>query len=145
MPDLRMPELNAITIAARIAREPELRHTADNMAVCSFTCVYSKYKGMVDGKRKERLVWMRWTAFGKQAEFVHEKFKRGDAVILQGQLDQDDYEDKAGNSQQRTKFLLDRIHNLAWPEKDKADVPVEPKPKPIAKPVADYDDGEIPF
>jgi single-strand DNA-binding protein len=37
MSDLRMPDLNQVTIAGRLTRDPELRHTPSGAAVCEIT------------------------------------------------------------------------------------------------------------
>jgi len=92
-------DYNRTIIVGNLTRDPELRYTAGNKAVCNFTIASNrKYKG------KEEATFLDIIAWGKTAETIAEYMKKGSKILLEGSLIQDSWETKKG--EKRTKIKL---------------------------------------
>lgn len=88
--------INKIILQGRLVADPELRFVGDNIAVCEFTVAWSeKYK------ESERKLFMRCKAWRGTAEFISKYFKKGQQVIIEGNMQTDEWE-KDGEKKSRT-------------------------------------------
>ena len=85
--------LNKIILMGRLVRDPELKTTNSNIAVCKFTVAVNRpYQ-----KDKERQAdFINVTAWRGTAEFVNKYFNKGSIIIVEGKLQNNDYTDKDG-------------------------------------------------
>jgi single-strand DNA-binding protein len=94
-----MPK-NLSVFIGRITKDIELRHTPSGTAVTDFTLA-------VDagwGQRKHTL-WVNVTAWDKEAERLAEYAKKGSALDITAEYEQDNYE-KDGEKKTQHKFIL---------------------------------------
>lgn len=84
---------NLVVFAGRLARDPEVRSTTTGQVVCSFA-VASERKYFTQGETKKDVVFLDVDMWGKRGEAVAKYFKKGDAIFLQGRLNQQKWEDK---------------------------------------------------
>ncbi len=162
MSDLRLPDLNKVIIAGRVAFDPELRYISSGRAVCRIRIANTRYYRTKDGERREETCWVDAKCWDKQAEFVGERIKKGRPVLIEGRLKSDEWEDKT-TGQKRTKIEISaqRIVPLDWeegggpgsggpgggraydgPSRADASPSSPPPPRPIEEPVPEDD---IPF
>ncbi len=142
MSDLRMPDLNSVTIAGRMARDPELRYTQNGKpwATCAL-CNTRYYKG-ADGERKEETVFVDFTVWGPAAEYVG-KLKKGRPVLVEGGLQANEWE-KDGVKHTRLRINAHRVTPLDWePREGAQDTPRATKTEQAEYPEPAQDD--IPF
>lgn len=145
MSGLRLPDLNSVIIAGRVAFDPELRYIASGRAVCKVRIANTRHYRTKDGERREDTCWVDATCWDKQAEYVAEHIKKGRAVLVEGRLKSDEWEDKS-TGQKRTKIEISamRVTPLEWDgdakprEASSPATPREPEPQP---PVED----DLPF
>ncbi len=89
-----------IILIGNLGRDPEIRYTADGLAVANFNiAVNEKIKG------EERTQWYRITAFRKLAEICGEYLSKGKQVYIEGKLQANEWTDPEGNK----KFFLDVV------------------------------------
>lgn len=100
--------MNCVVLIGRLTRDPELRHTAGQMAVCTFTLAIDQVKK--DGEKKTN--FPRITCFGKQAENCERFLKKGLLTGVQGSLTTGSYQDKNGNTVYTTDVIADRVEFL---------------------------------
>lgn len=118
MSNLRMPDLNQITIAGRLTRDAEVRSTEGGMSVASLSIANSrKYKGR-DGNTKEDTAFVDVTVWGKPAEWCG-SMKKGLPVIIMGRLTMSSWKGKDGTTHNRLQITADSVQSLEWTE-DKA-------------------------
>lgn len=67
--------LNKAILMGRLTRDPELRHTQSNMAVCSFRLAIDRDRKGPNGERQTDFIDC--VAWGRQAEFVAQWFTKG--------------------------------------------------------------------
>lgn len=80
-------------LKGRLAADPEIRYSQgeEAMAVASFAVAVSRgYKK----ENKEVTDFINCRAFRKTAEFMSKYFKKGQEILVEGQLHIDTYEDK---------------------------------------------------
>ena len=97
--------VNTVIIQGRLTRDPELRMTPNNKAVCGFTVAWSEKV-----KESEQQLFQSCVAWDKNAEFVAKHFQKGQEVVVVGKLVTRKWQDKQGNNRETNELILDRIH-----------------------------------
>ncbi len=120
--------LNRVFLHGRLTRDPELRQTTSGIAVVKFSVAvdrpYSKDK-------EKECDFIECVAWRQTAEFVSRYFSKGNAIILEGQLRNNNYEDKNGTKHYSYSVLVDQVHFA------------ESKKQQDSKPELDIDDFEV--
>ena len=100
--------LNRVTIAGRMARDPELRHTNSGTAVTSFTLAVDRdFKGRNGEKITD---WIDCVAWKSSAEFVARYFQKGALAIVDGRLQVCDWTDNNGNKRRTYEVIAETVH-----------------------------------
>ena len=114
--ELRLPDMNHITLVGVLVREPEARVLPNGMNVCKFTIVYSnKWRDKKSGEMKEETAFVECQAWAKTAEYVGETLHKGHPMLVEGKLKMDSWKDKATGAN-RTKLYIncDRVQCMLW-------------------------------
>lgn len=86
-----------ISVKGNLGSDPDLKFSKNNNAYCNFSLAYTpRYQENGEWKDGETN-WFRVTAFGAKAEAIADNFKKGDTVLVVGDLKQSTYQDKEGN------------------------------------------------
>ena len=119
---------NQVFLHGRIARDPELRQTTSNKAVCRFTVATQETKDISE--------FHNVSAWDKNAESISKYFHKGDPILLWGRLNTTSYE-RDGHKVYSTSVIVER-----W------GFPLG-KPKEAKPTFVDIDDddldGELPY
>jgi single-strand DNA-binding protein len=76
---------HTVILVGNLGRDPEMRYTPAGQAVTNFSiAVNDNYTK--DGERVERTIWVRVSAWGKQAENCNLYLKKGSKVLVEGRL-----------------------------------------------------------
>ena len=105
--------MNIVTLIGRLTRDPELRYTSSQMAVCTFTLAVDR-----PTKGEKKADFPRVQVFGKSAENCEKFLKKGMLCGVQGRLSTGSYQDKNGNTVYTTDVAADRVEFLEWAEKE---------------------------
>lgn len=118
MADLRMPDLNKVILAGNLTRDPELRFLPSGMAVCKLGLASNRRFRDKAGENREETLFINATCWGKTAEFVGEQFKKGRAVIIEGRLHMNEWDDKnTGQKRSTIEVNADRVQSLSWEDR----------------------------
>ena len=132
MADLKMPDLNRVTLAGRLTRDPELRYLSTGTALCKLGIAVSRFSKSKDGEKKEETLFIGVTCWAKTAEYVGEYFEKGQPVLVEGRLQSSEWTDKEGNKRVSIDVTADRIQGLDWHTKkgagDETQQPSDIKP-----------------
>ena len=104
--------MNIVAISGNLTRDPEVRHTNNNMAIASFSIAINrppKKDGTEGGADFPRV-----TVFGNQAENCQSFLKRGSKVIVVGKIQTGSYE-KDGQKIYTTDVIADRVEFIGRP------------------------------
>jgi single-strand DNA-binding protein len=96
--------MNTITIHGTVGQEPELRFSASNNAVLTFSVADNYGK---DDKKKT--TWHNVIVFGKVAENVANSIAKGTTVLITGRYEQEEFTKKDGTKGKTTKLIADEV------------------------------------
>lgn len=86
----------SVTVKGNVGTEPEIKFVKDNLALATFSLAYTpriqKNKEWIDGET----MWFRVVQFGDKAEQLVDHVKKGDSVIVQGNMRQNTFTGKDG-------------------------------------------------
>ena len=106
--------LNKVILMGRLTRDPELKHTDKNTAVCNFTLAVNRdYSPSGETPQTDFIDIVTWT---KTAEFVSKYFTKGQLVAVTGRLQTRNWEDKQGNKRVAVEVNAEEVH-FAEPKK----------------------------
>ena len=100
--------LNHITIMGRLTRDPELRYTATQTPVTSFTLAVDRdYANRETNERQTDFIdCVAW----RSAEFVSKYFQKGSLAVVSGRLQIRDWTDKEGNKRRKAEVVVENIY-----------------------------------
>lgn len=98
--------INSVTLAGRLTRDPELKYTPSGTAVCEFSLAQNERRK--DGE--DRAHFFEVVAFGRTAETVAEHKRKGDLLVVEGRLQQDRWEAKDGGKRSKVGIVAHRAH-----------------------------------
>jgi len=81
------------TIIGRLTADPELKFTNNGMALVNFSVAVNRKKG-----EEEYVSYFDCTAWGTLAQGIADSLHKGDRVVVNGNLNQDRYENKEGKT-----------------------------------------------
>ena len=96
-----MSSFNKVILMGNLTRDPELRFTKSEMAVCKVgLAMNEKYND------KETTTFVDVTIFGKRAEAFEKFHKKGSAAFIEGKLRLDSWEDKNGGGKRSKLYVI---------------------------------------
>lgn len=102
-----MADFNSIGVSGRLGNDPDMRYTADGMAILSFNLANGVYKK--GAENNTQTTWYRCTLFGKRAETLNEMLSKGSRVIVNGTHSLRDYTDKDGNARTSNEIAVNEL------------------------------------
>jgi single-strand DNA-binding protein len=111
-----MPGINKVILVGNLGKDPEMRYTADGLAVANFNIATSDaWKDKNTGEKKERTEWHRIVAFGKLGEICGEYLSKGRQVYVEGRLQTRSWE-KDGVTRYTTEIVASDVQFLGTRE-----------------------------
>src|SRR6188768_2343129 len=107
-----------VTVIGNCGGDPELRFTSQGTAVASFSLANTPRVKDAKGEWADgETLWMRVTAWNKQAEAITEGVRKGQKVIVVGRLQQKSYQTKEGETRTSLEITADEIGVVPrWPD-----------------------------
>lgn len=125
----------------RLGKDPELRRTKSDKAVCSFSVATTTY-GNSSGEKKESTEWSNVVCWEKTAENAAKYLSKGKQVLVEGRLQTRSWEDKQGQKKYTTEIIA---HNVQFVGGGRQDQSQESRPAP-AKEDKPFDPlNDVPF
>lgn len=101
-----MASFNKVILMGNLTRDPELRYTPNNVAVCKIgLAVNRRFKDSTSGEWREEATFVDVTIFGKRGEAFEKFHKKGQSAFIEGTLRLDTWEDKQ-SGQKRNKLYV---------------------------------------
>ncbi|MCS6835228.1 MAG: single-stranded DNA-binding protein [Anaerolineae bacterium] len=80
-----MASFEQTIIIGNVGRDPEMRYTQGNAAVCSFSvAVSTKWTDRATGEKRERTTWYSVSCWNKLAETAHQYVRKGTPIMVIG-------------------------------------------------------------
>jgi single-strand DNA-binding protein len=102
--------MNRVVLTGRMTADPELRQTNSGKSVVSFSIAVKKRVKPKDGEADSD--FLRITAWGPSALYVHNYLGKGRLVACDGRLEVRKWQDQNGNSRETVEIIADNIHAL---------------------------------
>jgi len=100
--------MNKVILMGRLTADPDLRYTTGNIPVCRFSIAVDRpFQKQGEEKQAD---FFRVTAWRSTGEFVSRYFKKGNRVLVEGWLKNDNYEDNQGVKHYSTDVQADRVY-----------------------------------
>lgn len=101
--------MNSVVLIGRLTRDPEVRYTASQMAVATFSLAVDR---PVRSGEERKADFIRITCFGRTAELVERYMAKGRQVAVQGRIQTGSYQNKDGQTVYTTDVVADRVEFL---------------------------------
>ncbi|PXA04818.1 single-stranded DNA-binding protein [Coraliomargarita sinensis] len=106
-----MSSYNQCTFVGNLTADPELRKIGDKATpVLDGSLAVNRVYKDKEGRKVEDVDFIPFTSFGKAAEILAKYLRKGDSVLLSGEMRQDKWEDKE-SGQKRSQLKL-RVENF---------------------------------
>ena len=134
--------LNKQITEGRLTADPELKHTAEDVPVCSFSIASQEDFVRKNGERDTDFV--ECVAWRGKAEFVVRNCKKGQLVIVEGRPKTRKYTDSNGVERKTTELNVENVYLTTFNGDNTAEgADAAPNTKPALQ--SFDDDSDIPF
>jgi single-strand DNA-binding protein len=153
MPELKLANLNRTFLIGRLTKDPEIRSTTNGTPVANFTIAINRRYRSQTGEIKEETTYVGIVAWQKLAELCRQYLAKGRAVLVEGKLQNRNWETEDGQKRSTLEVRADRIEFLDRETRSEgaatAAEPAEAGAVPEAYPEAIADNGksddDLPF
>ncbi|MBE9054238.1 single-stranded DNA-binding protein [Nostocales cyanobacterium LEGE 11386] len=99
--------MNSCVLMAEIIQEPQLRYTADNLAVTEMLVQFPNSQ-----RTEDQLVTLKVVGWGNLATEIQQNYHQGDRVIIAGRLGMHTVERQEGFKEKRAELTVQQIQSL---------------------------------
>lgn len=100
--------MNKAILMGRLTRDPEMRTTASQVPVCSFTLAVDRRFKNASGERQADFIPI--VAWRQQAEFCGKYFRKGSKMIVVGSIQTRSWDDTEGKRHSVTEVIADEVY-----------------------------------
>ena len=104
-----MPSFNKVILVGNLTADPELKQTPSGVSVCRFTIAVQRRFGGRNEQGQTTADFFNVVAWRQSAEFVSRFFKKGRAILVCGQLQNNNWTDQQGNKRYSTEIIADEV------------------------------------
>lgn len=94
-----MPNLNKVILCGHLSRDPEVRIFENGTHLCNVTIAVNT--GPKDNRKAHFIDCKLW---GKTAEYIAERAKKGNALLVEGEINQESW--KTEDDKKRSKLVV---------------------------------------
>ncbi len=140
-----MSSMNRVFLAGNLTRDPEIKQTNGGMAVADLgVAVNERYKNR-NGEQVERVCFADIVVWGRQAETCTQYLTKGAAVLVEGSLQLDRWENADGQPRSKMRIRANRVQFIGG-RRETAHTPIEAEREPVhAGAGEDIPDKALPF
>ena len=103
-----MASFNKVILMGNMTADPELRQTTSGISVCSFSIAVNR-RGAKAEQNQPSVDFINIVAWRQQAEFVSRYFKKGNPILVCGQLQTRTWTDNQGQKRYATEVVADEV------------------------------------
>ncbi|MCB0339688.1 MAG: single-stranded DNA-binding protein [Bdellovibrionales bacterium] len=104
--------VNKVILIGNLGKDPELRHTPNQTAVCSFSLATGERRKDASGNWTEHTEWHNVITFGKTAENCSQFLAKGRQVFIEGRIQTRKWQDKEGKDRYTTEIIANTVQFL---------------------------------
>ena len=103
-----MASFNKVILMGNMTADPELRQTTSGISICSFSIAVNRRSSKTE-QNQQSVDFINIVAWRQQAEFVSRYFKKGNPILVCGQLQTRTWTDQQGQKRYATDVVADEI------------------------------------
>ena len=103
-----MASFNKVILIGNMTADPELKQTATGISVCSFSIAVNRRFNKAD-QGQQNVDFINIVTWRQQAEFVSRYFKKGNPILVCGQLQTRKWTDNQGQARIATEVVADEV------------------------------------
>ncbi len=107
-----MANLNKVMLIGNLTRDPDLKYTAGNQALCELGLAVNRRYRTKEGEDREETTFVDCEAWGKQAEVLKQYMAKGRPLFIEGRLKLDTWEDKEGQKRSKMRVVIENFQFL---------------------------------
>jgi single-strand DNA-binding protein len=125
--------LNKVILVGNLTRDPELKHLPKGTAVARLCLAINRRWRTEAGERRDETTFVDVETFGRTAENCAQYVAKGSAVLVEGRLKLEQWDDKAtGQRRARLAVVGETVQFLSRREGEKAAAPATDADAPAA-------------
>jgi len=98
--------INKVQLLGHLGQDPEIKSINENMSLVKMTLATNESFKDKNGEYQTKTQWHNLTAWGKLATNMADKLGKGSFVLINGKLEHNSWEDKAGNKKYGTNVVV---------------------------------------
>ena len=102
-----MASFNKVILIGNMTADPELKQTQSGVSVCSFSIAVNRRFKSENGQQDTDFINI--VAWRQSAEFVSRYFKKGNPILICGQIQTRNYTDNQGQKRYVTEVVADEV------------------------------------
>lgn len=104
--------VNKAILIGNLGRDPELRYTNNQTAVCTLNLATGERRKDASGQWVDHTEWHNVVVFGKTAENCTNYLKKGREVFIEGRIQTRKWQDKEGKDRYTTEIVANNVQFL---------------------------------
>ena len=101
-----MASFNKVILIGNMTADPELKQTPSGMSVCSFSIAVNRNFGKAE-QGQQTVDFINIVTWRQRAEFVSRYFKKGNPILICGQLQTRTWNDQQNNKRYATEIVAE--------------------------------------
>lgn len=101
--------MNKVILSGNLTRDPEVRYSQSGTAYARTGIAVNRPFSSKNSDGQSSTDFFNLAIFGKQAEFAGRYLKKGSSVILEGRIENDNYEGKDGIKRYSVNIMVEHI------------------------------------
>jgi single-strand DNA-binding protein len=124
-----MASLNKVTLIGNLGKDPEMRFTTNQDAICHFSLATHDHWQDKQGQKQEHTEWHNIVMYRRLAEIAGKYLHKGSAVYVEGRIQTRKWQDKdSGQDRYITEIIVDHMQMLGSPSNSVLSKESESKP-----------------
>jgi len=102
---------NKVVLVGNLSRDIEMRYSQSGAAVAN-TAIATSRKFTANGEKKDEVMFIDLTFFGRSAEVANQFLRKGSKVLIEGRLQLDQWVDKDGVKRSKHSVVVETMNML---------------------------------
>ncbi len=104
-----MAGFNKVILLGRLTADPELKQTTGGISICNFSVAVDRRMSRNADQSQQTVDFINIVAWRERAEFVCRYFKKGNPILICGQLQVRSWTDNQGQKRYATEVVADEV------------------------------------
>jgi single-strand DNA-binding protein len=111
-----MANYNKVLLMGNLTRDPQLRYTPNQQAVCDFGLAINRKWKAADGTMKDEVCFVDCTAWGRTAETIQKYLTKGQPLFVEGRLHFHSWDGPDGKKRSKLDVVVNQFQFIGAPK-----------------------------